>query len=314
MPEAKPLRIAVLLNRTAGTIVCRDGRTIAETIATAFAQHGMIAHLEFLSGAELTAGAKRALHQAHQREIDAVAVGGGDGSIATVARVFAESGVPIGILPLGTFNHFAKDLGIPPKIEKAVEVIAAHHAFPVDLGEVNGETFVNNSSIGIYPYLVVDRKRLREQRRLGKWTAMALATWRTLRHFPLRRLHIRAGDVAEPYRSPCVFIGNNEYCLTGREAGKRGRLNAGELCVYVARRQSRLALFWLACLSLLGFMDRAQDLRAVKTTEAHITAHTSRILVALDGEVAMLRPPLRYRARPNALTVFAPEPVKEARQ
>src|SRR4029079_4433039 len=116
-----------------------------------------------------------------------------------------------------------------------------------DLGEVNGEAFVNNSSIGIYPYLVVDRKRLREQRGMGKWTAMAFATWRTLRHFPIRRLHIRAGDMAEPYRSPCVFIGNNEYCLTGREAAKRGRLDGGELCVYVARRHSRFALFWLAC-------------------------------------------------------------------
>ena len=110
----------------------------------------------------------------------------------------------------------------------------------------------------------------------------------------------------DAYRSPCVFIGNNEYCLTGRSTGTRERLDAGELCVYVAKRQSRIALFWLACRSLLGFLDQSRDLRAIKVPEVTITSRTSRLLVALDGEVAMLRPPLRYRARPNALRVFAP--------
>lgn len=301
------MRIAVLLNQAAGHVLFRDGRTLGETLAAAFERHGMIATLEFLSGPELKKGAERALLAARDHRLDAVVVGGGDGSVASVAGVLAATGIPIGILPLGTFNHFAKDLGIPLQLEDAVKTIAAGHARSVDLGEVNGETFVNNSSIGIYPYLVVDRERLREQRGLGKWTAMALAAWRTLRHFPLRRLRIRAGELAEPYRSPCVFVGNNEYCLTGRVAGKRERLDAGELCVYVAKRQSRLALFWLACRSLAGFMDQSRDLRAVKAPDVEITSRTSRLLVALDGEVTMMRTPLHYRARPNALRVFAPQ-------
>jgi diacylglycerol kinase family enzyme len=306
MAQSKPLRVAVLLNKAAGTIVSRDGRTLSETVAAAFARHGITATLESRSGTELKARAQRVLQEATNNQIDALVVGGGDGSIASVASVFAGSDIPIGILPLGTRNHFAKDLGIPLALERAVALIAAGQVKSVDLGEVNGETFVNNSSIGIYPYLVLDRKRLREGRRMNKWTAMAFAIWRTLRHFPLRRLRIRAGGLVEPYRSPCVFIGNNEYCLTGRTAGKRERLDAGELCVYVAKRQSRLALFWLACRSLLGFMDRVRDLRVVNVPDVEITSRTSRLLVALDGEVTMLRPPLRYRARPNALKVFAP--------
>jgi diacylglycerol kinase family enzyme len=306
MSQTKRIRMAVLLNNTAGNIVCRDGRTLSETLAAAFTRHGITARLDFLSGTELKASARRALRQAKNNQIDAVVIGGGDGSIASIASVFAGSDIPIGILPLGTRNHFAKDLGVPLALEQAVALIAAGHVQSVDLGEVNGETFVNNSSIGIYPYLVLDRRRLQEQRRMGKWTAMAFAIWRTLRHFPHRRLRIRAGGLAEPYRSPCVFIGNNEYCLTGRAAGKRERLDAGELCVYVASRQSRLALFWLACRSLLGLMDQSRDLRAVKVPDLEISSRTSRLLVALDGEVTMLRPPLRYRARPNALRVFAP--------
>lgn len=307
MPQSRPLRVAVLLNRAAGIVIDCDGRTLGETIAAAFAQHGITATLEFLSGGELKESAWRAFQQSKKNEIDALVVGGGDGSVAAVAGVLADSGLPIGILPLGTFNHFAKDLRIPLQVEQAIDVIAAGQVRPVDLGEVNGESFVNNSSIGIYPYLVVDRERLREQRGMSKWRAMALAAWRTLRHFPLRRLHIRAGGLAERYHSPCVFVGNNEYCLTGRIAGKRERLDAGELCVYVAKQQSRLALFWLACRSLLGFLDQSHDLRALKAPNMEITSSTSRLLVALDGEVTMLRTPLRYRARPNALQVYAPQ-------
>ena len=306
MSQTKRFRMAVLLNSAAGNIICDNGQTLSETLAAAFTRHGITARLDFLSATELKAGAKRALQQAETNQIDALVVGGGDGSIASVVNVIAGSDVPIGILPLGTLNHFAKDLGIPLALEQAVALIAAGQVQSVNLGEVNGEIFINNSSIGIYPYLVLDRQRLQERRGMRKWTAMAFAIWRTLRNFPLRRLRIRAGGLAEPFRSPCVFIGNNEYSLTGRAAGKRERLDAGELCVYVAKRQSRLALFWLACRSMLGFMDQSRDLRELKVPDLEISSRTSRLLVALDGEVTMLRPPLRYRARPNALRVFAP--------
>jgi diacylglycerol kinase family enzyme len=306
MSQAKPLRVAALLNQAAGTILCRDGNELGETLAAAFARHGIDAALQLLPGTALKAGAERALQEAKAQRLDAIVVGGGDGSIASVAGVLAETGVPLGILPLGTFNHFAKELDIPLTLEGAVAAIAAGHVRSVDLGEVNGEIFVNNSSIGVYPYLVLDRKRLREQHGMGKWPAMALAAWRTLRYFPIRRLSIRVGSFVEPYRSPCVFIGNNEYCLSGRVAGRRERLDAGELCVYVAKRQSRFSLIWLACRSILGMLDQSRDLRVVKVPSAKITSRTSRLLVALDGEVIVIRPPLHYRVRPNALRVFAP--------
>src|SRR3954463_10611472 len=104
MAELKPIRVAVLLNPAAGAIICRDGRTLGETIAAAFAQHGVTARLEFLPGTELKAGAEQALRQYKKKEIDALVVGGGDGSIAAAAGVLADTDVPVGILPLGTFN------------------------------------------------------------------------------------------------------------------------------------------------------------------------------------------------------------------
>jgi diacylglycerol kinase family enzyme len=262
----------------------------------------------FVAGAELRDGAENALRQAQGGELDAVVVGGGDGSIGTVASVLAGSGVSMGILPLGTLNHFARDLGIPFVVEQAVAVLAAGHTHAVDLGEVNGRTFINNSSIGIYPLLVLDRERRRALHGLPKWLAMIPATFRALKHFPRRRLRIKAAGSTQPYRSPLLFVGNNEYQITPRALGQRERLDTGELYFYVARTQSRLGLVWLSLRAIFGRTDQVHDLRIFKVTEGDVDAHTSRLLVACDGEVEVMRPPLRYRSKPGQLRVFTPAP------
>jgi diacylglycerol kinase family enzyme len=263
--------------------------------------------VEVVAGDAIRTAAERARERAVAGAIDGVAVGGGDGTIRTVAGVLADSGVPLGLLPLGTLNHFARDLGIPPDLQGAVAAIARGRVQAVDVAEVNGEVFVNNSSIGIYPYMVLDRERRRSLHGLTKWTAMALAVFRTLRYLPLRRLAIRAGGRDEPSRTPCVFVGNNEYDLAAPALGRRARLDAGELCLYVAQAEGRLALLWLAVRAGLGILRETRDLRKLRVAAAEIAARTSRLPVALDGEVARLRPPLRYRIRPRALRVFARE-------
>jgi diacylglycerol kinase family enzyme len=299
-------RVAALLNVSAGTIE-REGETaFRATLTSAFQQSGISATLEFLPGADLAAAAARALRLVLDRELDAVVVGGGDGSVRTVASVLAGSGAALGILPLGTLNHFAKELGIPTTVEGAIGVIATETARCVDLGEVNGEVFINNSSIGFYPYLVFERERERRRQRLSKWAAMILAGLRVLRHLPLFRLRVRVEGVSELIRSPCVFVGNNEYHLTLRAFGRRERLDRGELCLYAAKAQHRLALLWLACRSILGFVDQQRDLRIFKGGTAEISSRRHWLLVAIDGEIKTMRSPLQYRSRPAALRVLAP--------
>lgn len=301
-------RVAALVNVSAGTVVGHGEAAFRDILTSAFEKHGISATLEFLAGADMAAAAERALKQASNRELHAVVVGGGDGSIRTVASVLAESGVALGILPLGTLNHFAKDLGIPVALEEAVAVIAAATPRSIDLGEVNGEIFINNSSIGIYPHLVFERDRERRRSGLSKWTAMILGGLRMLRYLPLFRLRIRVAGRSELIRSPCVFVGNNEYHLTLPAIGTRERLDRGELCLYAAKAQSRLSLFWLACRCALGFIDQQRDLRIFKGATAEISARRHWLLVAFDGEIKTMRSPLQFRARPGALLVFAPVP------
>ena len=302
----KPRRVSVLLNVSSGKVGAEAREKLQAALQSAFAKHGINAELEFLSGAELRTGAERALRRTAEGKLAAMVVGGGDGSISTVASVLADSGASLGIIPLGTLNHFAKDLKLPLAIEAAVNVIAEGETRSVDAGEVNGRIFINNSSIGIYPYLVIDRERRRRRNGLSKWLAMAWALLRAFRHFPLRRLSIRGEGWIDTERSPCVFIGNNKYLLTGVSAGRREELDGGQLCLYVAKQQSMGALLWLACRAVVGLLNHPRDLRAVLLSSVEVSSRHRKLLVALDGEVELVRSPLRYRIRPKALRVFAP--------
>jgi diacylglycerol kinase family enzyme len=309
MSLMKRLRVVALLNTSAGTIERQDDRALRDALATAFEKRGISAVLQFLPGAELRSAAERARQQVIGGELDAIVIGGGDGSVRTVAGVLAGSGVPLGIIALGTLNHFAKDLRLPLNADRAVAVIATGKDRFVDVGEVNGEIFVNNSSIGVYPYLVLERERRRRSQRLSKWTAMIPAALRVLRHLPLFRLTIHIQGVFETCHSPCVFVGNNEYRLAVPAFGRRERLDQGELCLYVAKAKSRLSLFRLACRCVLGLLDQQRDLRILKGRTADISARRSRLLVAFDGEVETMLSPLHYETRPGALRVFAPAPT-----
>jgi diacylglycerol kinase family enzyme len=277
-------------------------------LSSLFQDRGVTAECHLLPGEDIRGAAEAARERAARGEVDALVVGGGDGTIGTVASVLSGTGIPLGVLALGSLNHFAKDLGIPLDLEAAVAVIGAGTTRAVDVAEVNGQVFVNNSSIGLYPYMVLDRERRRTQHGQAKWIATILAAVRTLRYLPVRRLSVLAEGSVEPCRTPCVFVGNNQYSLAGASLGTRERLDEGRLYLYVAPQQARLQLLWLAARSALGLVDASHDLRVLKVDCATIRSRTSRLLVAMDGEVAIMRTPLTYRLHPGALQVFAPAP------
>lgn len=310
--QSRHPRLLALLNVHAGEADHAGVAGLKTRLAAIFAGLDVEAGLVFCSGPELKPLAEKALAKAKAGEIDAVVVGGGDGSIRTVAGVLANSGVPLGILPLGTLNHFAKDLGIPTDLEAAAAILAAGEVRNVDLAEVNGESFINNSSIGIYPYIVVDRERRRQKHRLAKWVAMIPAFLRMLHHFPRRRLSIRTEDWSRPYRTPCLFIGNNDYGMEFFTLGRRERLDRGELSVHVVKQRHPFGFFWMICRMCFGHVSRERDLESFRLHDFEVRAKVSRLPVALDGEVEVMHPPLHYRSRPGALRVIAPAAAWDA--
>jgi diacylglycerol kinase family enzyme len=304
--EVAVKRVVALMNGGAGAFSQTLAADVEGALKVAFVQHGVEAEVSFVDGEGLRGAVERALKQAKRGAIDAIVVGGGDGSMRAAASVLAGTGVPLGALPLGTLNHFAKDLGIPLPVEAAAATIAAGRTRLVDLAEVNGDTFINNSSIGIYPYMVIDRERRRAAHKLAKWMAMVPAFFRMMRHFPRRRLRISAKGFARPYRTPCLFVGNNEYGMERFTFGRRRRLDAGELWFYVVKPRSPWEFFLMVCRLCFGHLDQARDLDTFQLAEAEISAKTSRLPVALDGEVRIMQTPLHYRSRPGALRVIVP--------
>jgi len=275
---------------------------LSAALAAAFSSHDVDAEIRFLAADTF----RDVVQAAREETLDGIVIGGGDGTIRTAASILAGSKVPLGVLPLGTLNHFAKDLGIPLALEDAVGVAAEGHVLHIDLGVVNDEIFINNSSIGMYPFLVLDRERMQEDEGKRKWHAALLAAIRTLRKFPLRKLRVRVGTEAVLHKSPLVFIGNNSYGLEPGKFGKRARIDAGELSVHVAKVESRIGFAMLLLRGMFGMLRSSRDLKILSGVSAEITSKTSRLPVALDGEVELLTPPLRYSIRKRVLQVFVP--------
>jgi diacylglycerol kinase family enzyme len=253
-------------------------------------------------GDEMFAG----IAQAIEAGVDIVAAGGGDGTQSAVASRLVDTQTVQGVLPLGTLNHFAKDLGVPLKLEDAVRTIAEGRVLQVDVGEVNGRVFVNNSSLGLYPEIV--RSRELQQMHLGKskWRALASAVLRVTERRHGLAVHIASDDGEQVRRTPFVFIGNNRYTMEGFNIGARAGLEDGELALYRGRRRGRLALLRLALRALTSRLQQDADFEMLTGQQFLIRTHGDTIRVATDGEVTMMQTPLQYRSRPKSLRVLVP--------
>jgi YegS/Rv2252/BmrU family lipid kinase len=304
MPDPQSRPIPVIVNAASGL---GNGPRQIESLQAQFREAGLNARiLTARSGGEL-----RAMVKALTREKPPMIVaGGGDGTIGTVAGLLKDTGIALGVLPLGTFNHFAKDLRIPIDTKQAIETLAAGHAIDVDMGEVNGRFFLNNSSLGIYPDVVRERKR--QQTRLGRGKRWALfwATLTALRRKGFLHVLLCLDGVDREYRTPFVFVGNNRYVMEGFNIGVREGLRDGVLSVYVSQRRTRMALLGLGIRALFARLKQAKDFEALTAQTLDIGSRHRVLNVATDGEVALMETPLRYRIHPRALRVVVPAPAE----
>jgi diacylglycerol kinase family enzyme len=248
------------------------------------------------------------------REPSTIIVGGGDGTLNAAAGLLIGSGIALGVLPLGTFNHFAKDLQVPLDLESAVTTIAEGHCAQVDVGAVNDCFFLNNASLGIYPRLVETRHLQQQSLGRGKWPAFVWAALAVLRRYPFVEVLLNIDGKPLARRTPFVFVGNNRYEMQGFRIGARARLDGGELSLYVANRTGRLGLVRLALRALFRRLDQAADFDTVCAKHIEVRTRRKRIHIATDGEICVMESPLRFRVLPGALKVILPRAVAAAAQ
>jgi len=295
------MAVPVLLNRGGGALAADP--KVAGRVQSALKSVGIDADIELLSGGECAARS-RVIAEAGD---PLLIVGGGDGTIGAAASALVDTDTILGIIPLGTLNHFARDLEIPIDLDDAAKLIAAKSERRVDVGEMNGRIFINNSAIGLYPLMVVDRDL--QRRRLGrsKRLAMVVASVRTLWRFGHRRLTLtvneeRTGRVD----TPLLFVGNNDYRIDIGAPGRRESLDHGQLCVLLMRKKTRRGMI---AASVRALLNRSRDddmVRLDGVEQLRVASTRSELAVSLDGEVIRTEPPLEYRIRKKALRVIAP--------
>ena len=308
MSAAAPPRRRIVAVVNAGSGGGNDD-ALAERLTALFRSAGADAEIRLARGAEIDAAVQAAVAS----KPDVIVAGGGDGTVSAVSAGVVGTGIALGVLPLGTLNHFAKDLGLPLDVESAVVAIATGATTRVDVGEVNGRIFVNNSSLGLYPDIVRDRERQQKRLGRGKWPALVWATLAALRRFPFLAVKLSVDGSDHVYRTPFVFIGNNEYRMEGFAIGERDGLDNGRLSLYIAQRPGRARLFQLAIRALFGRLRQARDFQVFQAEEIVVESRHRRLRVATDGEVTTMTPPLRYAIRAASLLVVRPAPVDASR-
>lgn len=290
----------VLLNRGGGAVAADS--EIADKVATALAKVGLEAEVELIAGGDCAVRAKAVAERGDERVI----VGGGDGTVSAAASALVGTKTKLGILPLGTLNHFARDLAIPADLDEAAALIANSTVRQVDVAEMNGRIFINNSAIGLYPLMVVDRDLQRKRLGRSKRLAMMVASLRTLMRFNHQRLTLTVNDEKARLDTPLLFVGNNNYRIDIGAPGQRESIENGELCVMVMRRKTRAGLI-AASVRALFDRSRPDDMVYLEGVERlRVDSNRGQLTVSLDGEVVSSELPLDYRIRKKALQVIAP--------
>ena len=286
-------RIGLIVNPKAGTAV-KSGE-----LADMLAGDGKVIDV-FESGNPILAA-----EHAVKSGARTIVAAGGDGTLSGVASVIAGSDVALGVIPAGTLNHFAKALSLPTDVEQAVAIIRAGRIRAVDVAEVNGRIFINNSSLGLYPLMVVLR---RKQEKLGfsRRIAQLWAAAVSLVRMPVLDVTLTIDSSRMRRRTPLIFVGNNQYEFEGVNVGERASLTEGELFVSIINSTSRLHFLHLMVLALAGKIKDRDEFAAFSTMEAIVESRRGLVRVSLDGEVVVMRPPLHYRVRPASLRVLTP--------
>jgi diacylglycerol kinase family enzyme len=297
------MRIHAVLNRNAGTIIGAGTEVFERKLTETFRNAGHEITVETVDPKLI---GRRSV-DAVARGYDALIIGGGDGSVNAAAAALLDHHTALGILPLGTMNRLARDLGLSADADAALALLADAVPRQIDVGEVNGHIFLCNSFIGLPPMVTERRAKLRGRplgERLRGYAAMPMEIARGARRLAIL---VDAEQVATTHRALTVVVSNNAYSEGPNLILKRRALDEAKLGLYISRHRTVLRTIWLLLRASLGFWKGDPDLEARELEKVTIHSKNRRLRVANDGELLTLDTPLRYRMRPKALTVLVPK-------
>jgi diacylglycerol kinase family enzyme len=233
---------------------------------------------------------------------------GGDGTVHHVVQPLVNVDAELAVLPIGTYNHFARDLGIPLDWREALEVALTGELRQIDAARVNDRFFINNVSIGLYPELVARREE--RGREYPRWKARLYALYMTLRKYPHVSMNVESEHHHEVIRTHVFMVSNNHYDLeqVGVEAFRQN-LGEGRISVYWLPHTSRLRLMRYVARYLAGRVREIPGFRSFRTTRMRIHSSRASLKVGVDGEVFRIAPPFIITTVPQSLVVRVPRPA-----
>lgn len=297
------MRLYAIINGRAGSIIDLDHAALASRLRASLSEAGHSVEVDIVEPDVLQASVAAVAAS----KPDVIVVGGGDGSVRAAASVLIDSEIALGILPLGTLNRLARDLNIPLDIDLAARALAHGSVRQIDTGELNGSIFVCNSLIGLPPLYARQRQKQRGQPLRQRLVGYAS----TLRHIlrSRRKLIITLDDGEQRVmkRALSIAVSNNVYADQAGLIPQRPALDRGELGIYVASHDSGWALAFAFVRAMLGYWRSDPKLDETVAHRVQIYMGRRKVRVANDGELEIYDTPLKYRSRPKALRVLAPD-------
>ncbi|HEX7586487.1 MAG TPA: diacylglycerol kinase family protein [Patescibacteria group bacterium] len=290
-------KMAIILNAAAGT---QETEPLFQQIKEICREFSMdVTFFLVHSGADIQQITKKVLG----KEYAVMVAAGGDGTISAVAKELTGTSAILGIIPLGTRNHFAKDIQTPLDLREAIYVLSHGEVMTIDTASVNDQFFINNSSIGLYPKIVKHRDIFQKDG-FYKWFALIWAFLLVVSKNSFLNIHIVSSEKGIDYKTPIFFIGNNRYSMQGYELGSRESLTRGKLFLSLMCRTSRLRLLRIIAQAILGSPPKYADFDIWESQEVIVYSENKFLQVALDGEIVPLQAPLRYLIHPRSLHVI----------
>jgi diacylglycerol kinase family enzyme len=234
-------------------------------------------------------------------------VAGGDGSVHHVAQALVNTDGVLGVIPVGSVNHLARDLMVPlGDWQAAFEIALKGEVRQIDVGRVNGHYFINSVMLGLYPSISEFRERFRSIN--SRWAAYFKAARLALRHFPHVTLVVEMDGRVQTFRTQMFVIAVNAYDLSqvGMVAPKT-TLHDGRLSIYSLSFMSRVEFMRAAAKYFRGKIGDVQGFRSTRTAQMRVDTAKRRMRVSIDGELIEMQTPLQIAAVPSSLLVRAPQ-------
>ena len=246
------------------------------------------------------------LRHRQAENVGVVVAAGGDGTLNAVASKLMGTDIPMGILPLGTFNYVARVLNIPLDLLDAAKTISEGQPRSVHVAQLNQHIYLNNASLGLYPLFI--QKREQFNKHFGRFPlhAYTSALDVLIRDRKELKLEVEVDGQRYPVKTPLIFFGNNQLQLAEMKLRIAEAAEAGKVAGVVVAKSDKRTLFKTLWQLIKGNLDQASDVYSFAADEVIVHSKRNKLTVAVDGEIVTMTPPLKITVRKHALNIMVP--------